>query len=77
MEWARYSPDPWAPDSRHPNLWATDSRGRLTLGRAVELLLGAKAAEGRVAAEDRASTGLANSYLAVCAPRRQLKALTA
>jgi hypothetical protein len=46
MEWARYSPDPWAPDSRHPNLWATDSRGRLTLGRAVELLLGAKAAEG-------------------------------
>jgi hypothetical protein len=46
MEWAPDSPDPWAPDSRHPDLWATDSRGRLTLGRAVELFLGAKAAEG-------------------------------
>ncbi len=36
----------WAPDSGCPDLRASDSRGRLTLGRAVELLLSAKANEG-------------------------------
>jgi site-specific recombinase XerD len=46
MQWAPDSPDLWAPDSRHPDLWAPDSHGHLTLGRAVELFLGAKAAEG-------------------------------
>ncbi len=34
----------WAPDS--PDLWAPDSKERLALGRAVELFLAAKAAEG-------------------------------
>jgi hypothetical protein len=34
----------WAPDS--PDLWAPDSDGHLTLGRAVDLFLAAKAAEG-------------------------------
>jgi hypothetical protein len=42
----RHSPDLWAPDSATPNRWAPDSRGHLTLGRAVDLFLGAKAAEG-------------------------------
>src|SRR4051794_19436182 len=46
MEWAPDSPDLWAPDSRRPDQWAPDSHGHLTLGRAVELFLGAKAAEG-------------------------------
>jgi hypothetical protein len=46
MEWAPDSTDLWAPDSRRPDLWAPDSHGRLTLGRAVELVLAAKAAEG-------------------------------
>jgi hypothetical protein len=31
---------------QHPDLWAAYSRGHLVLGRAVELLLGAKMAEG-------------------------------
>lgn len=46
MVWAPDSTDLWAPDSGHPDLWAPDSRGRLRLGRAVELFLAAKAAEG-------------------------------
>jgi hypothetical protein len=46
MVWAPDSTDLWAPDSGHPDLWASDSRGQLTLGRAVELFLAAKAAEG-------------------------------
>jgi hypothetical protein len=46
MEWASDSPDLWASDSRRPALWAPDSHGHLTLGRAVELFLAAKAAEG-------------------------------
>lgn len=46
MVWAPDSTDLWAPDSGHPDLWASDSNGRLILGRAVELFLAAKAAEG-------------------------------
>jgi integrase/recombinase XerC len=46
MVWAPDSPDLWAPDSGTANRWAPDSAGSLTLGRAVELFLGAKAAEG-------------------------------
>ncbi len=46
MVWAPDSPDLWAPDSGHPDLWAPDSKERLALGRAVELFLAAKAAEG-------------------------------
>jgi hypothetical protein len=46
MVWAPDSTDLWAPDSGRPDLWASDSRGHLTLGRAVELFLGAKADEG-------------------------------
>jgi len=46
MVWAPDSTDLWASDSGHPNVWAPDSRGQLTLGRAVELFLAAKAAEG-------------------------------
>jgi len=46
MVWAPDSTDLWAPDSGHPDLWASDSKGRLILGRAVELFLAAKAAEG-------------------------------
>ena len=46
MVWAPDSTDLWAPDSGHPDLWASHSRGQLTLGRAVELFLAAKAAEG-------------------------------
>lgn len=46
MEWAPDSPDLWAPDSQRPDRWAPDSRRHLTLGRAVELFLAAKAAEG-------------------------------
>ena len=46
MVWAPDSTDHWASDSRRPDLWASDLRGSLTLGRAVELFLGAKAAEG-------------------------------
>lgn len=34
----------WAPDS--PDVWAPDSRRRLSLGRATEVFLAAKAAEG-------------------------------
>ena len=46
MQWAPDTTDLWAPDSRHPDRWAPDSQGHLTLGRAVELFLAAKAAEG-------------------------------
>jgi integrase/recombinase XerC len=46
MVWAPDSTDLWAPDSGRPDLWASDSKGRLILGRAVELFLAAKAAEG-------------------------------
>jgi len=46
MVWAPDSTDLWAPDSERPDLWASDSMGRLILGRAVELFLAAKAAEG-------------------------------
>lgn len=46
MVWAPDSPDLWAPDPERPYIWAADSRRRLTLGRAVELFLAAKAAEG-------------------------------
>lgn len=49
MVWAPDSPDLWAPDSGSPNRWAPDSDGHLTLGRAVELFLAAKAAEGAAA----------------------------
>lgn len=49
MVWAPDSPDLWAPDSGSPNRWAPDSAGPLTLGRAVELFLAAKAAEGAAA----------------------------
>jgi hypothetical protein len=49
MEWAPDSPDLWAPDSATPNRWAPDSGGHLTLGRAVDLFLAAKAAEGAAA----------------------------
>jgi len=42
----------WAPDS--PDLWAPDSGGHLTLGRAIDLFLAAKAAEG---ARPRPSSG--------------------
>src|SRR6267142_6586342 len=49
MVWAPDSPDLWAPDSGTPNRWASDSSGHLTLGRAVELFLAAKAAEGAAA----------------------------
>ncbi|HEV8516787.1 MAG TPA: tyrosine-type recombinase/integrase [Candidatus Limnocylindrales bacterium] len=38
-----------APDSGKPNRWVPDSGGQLTLGRAVELFLAAKAAEGAAA----------------------------
>ena len=46
MQWAPDSPDLWAPDSGRPRTWATDSFEHLTLGWAVDLFLGAKAAEG-------------------------------
>jgi len=46
MQWAPDSPDLWAPDSGRPRTWATDSFEHLTLGRAVDLFLSAKAAEG-------------------------------
>jgi len=46
MVWAPDSTDLWAPDSGRPDLCSPDSRGHLTLGRAVELFLAAKAAEG-------------------------------
>jgi hypothetical protein len=49
MVWAPDSPDLWAPDSGTPNRWAPDSGGHLTLGRAVDLFLAAKAAEGAAA----------------------------
>jgi site-specific recombinase XerD len=49
MVWAPDSPELWAPDSGTPNRWAPDSDGHLTLGRAVELFLAAKAAEGAAA----------------------------
>ena len=49
MVWAPDSPDLWAPDSATPNRWAPDSGGHLTLGRAVDLFLAAKAAEGAAA----------------------------
>ena len=43
------TPNRWAPDSATPNRWAPDSGGHLTLGRAVDLFLAAKAAEGAAA----------------------------
>ena len=46
MVWAPDSPDLWAPDSGTPNRWAPYSSGPLTLGRAIELFLAAKAADG-------------------------------
>jgi hypothetical protein len=46
MQWAPDSPDLWAPDSGRPNRWAPDTFEHLTLGRGVDLFLGAKAAEG-------------------------------
>jgi hypothetical protein len=46
MVWAPDSTNLWAPDSGHPDLWASDSREPLTPGRAAELFLAAKAAEG-------------------------------
>ena len=46
MQWAPDSPDLWAPDSGRPRTWATDSFEHLTLGWAIDLFLGAKAAEG-------------------------------
>ena len=46
MQWAPDSPDLWAPDFGHPKQWASDSFEPLTLRRAVDLFLGAKAAEG-------------------------------
>jgi len=49
MVWAPDSPDLWAPDSATPNRRAPDSGGHLTLGRAVDLFLAAKAAEGAAA----------------------------
>jgi hypothetical protein len=49
MVWAPDSPDLWAPDSAAPNRRAPDSGGHLTLGRAVDLFLAAKAAEGAAA----------------------------
>jgi hypothetical protein len=49
MVWVPDSPDLWAPDSATPNRRAPDSGGHLTLGRAVDLFLAAKAAEGAAA----------------------------
>lgn len=49
MVWAPDSPDLWAPDSERPYTWAADSARRLTLGRAIELFLAAKAAESAAA----------------------------
>jgi hypothetical protein len=49
MVWAPDSPDLWAPDSATPHRWAPDSGGHPTLGRAVDLFLAAKAAEGAAA----------------------------
>lgn len=49
MVWAPDSPVLWAPHSATPNRWAPDSGGHLTLGRAVDLFLAAKAAEGAAA----------------------------
>lgn len=49
MVWAPDSPDLWAPDSGTRNRWAPDYSGPLALGRAVELFLAAKAAEGAAA----------------------------
>lgn len=46
MVWAPDSTDFRAPNSRDPDLWAPDSRRRLTLGQATNLFLAAKAAEG-------------------------------
>jgi hypothetical protein len=46
MQWAPDSPDLWAPDSGRPDQWAPDTFEHLTLGRGVDLFLGAKAAEG-------------------------------
>ena len=47
MAWAPDSPDSRAPDSWLTGAWAPDSGGgRLSLGRAVELFLAAKTAEG-------------------------------
>jgi site-specific recombinase XerD len=46
MQWAPDSPDLWAPDSGRPNQWAPYTFEHLTLGRGVDLFLGAKAAEG-------------------------------
>lgn len=47
MQWAPDTSDKWAPDSARPSEWALDSAaGPLTLGRAVEHFVTAKAAEG-------------------------------
>jgi hypothetical protein len=47
VQWAPDTSDKWASDPGAPNEWALDSAaGSLTLGRAVEHFLTAKAAEG-------------------------------
>jgi integrase/recombinase XerC len=47
MRWAPDSPDKWAPDSGPHDEWALDSAAiPLTLGKAIEHFLTAKAAEG-------------------------------
>jgi integrase/recombinase XerC len=47
MEWASDTPDKWAPDLSVSDAWALDSSaGGLSLGRAIEHFLTAKAAEG-------------------------------
>jgi hypothetical protein len=64
MVWAPDFPDLWAPDSGTPNRWAPDSFGHLTLGRAVELFLAAKAAEGAAAKTLEWYRMILRSYLA-------------
>lgn len=50
MARARDTSDLWAPDSWLPAAWAPDSeRSQLSLGRAIELTLAAKGAEGALA----------------------------
>ena len=46
MQWAPDSTDLWAPDSERRRAWASDSDRHLTLNRAIDLFLAAKAAEG-------------------------------
>jgi len=64
MVWAPDSTDLRAADSGHPDLWASDSRGQLTLGRAVELFLAAKAAEGASPRGWHTSRGCRRGYSA-------------